>query len=122
VMFLMTGNLKLVLYLFRIIKKNGINRNGLGEIFDNQKNVKGGIRKGANHIISDLHPLSRRERDSNPRRLSPQRFSRPPQSTTLPSLQGRMRGNILVVDLTQSTTLPSLQGATKASAKVKLFS
>ena len=31
----------------------------------------------------------RRERDSNPRRLAPQRFSRPPQSTTLPSLQGQ---------------------------------
>ena len=28
----------------------------------------------------------RRERDSNPRNLSVQRFSRPPQSTTLPSL------------------------------------
>ena len=34
----------------------------------------------------DLHPLLRRERDSNPRRCYPQRFSRPPQSTTLPSL------------------------------------
>ena len=30
--------------------------------------------------------LWRRERDSNPRRLSPRRFSRPLQSTTLPSL------------------------------------
>ena len=29
----------------------------------------------------------RRERDSNPRNLSVQRFSRPPQSTTLPNLQ-----------------------------------
>jgi hypothetical protein len=29
----------------------------------------------------------RRERDSNPRNLAVQRFSRPPQSTTLPSLQ-----------------------------------
>ena len=29
----------------------------------------------------------RRERDSNPRYLAVQRFSRPPQSTTLPSLQ-----------------------------------
>src|SRR3712207_532339 len=28
----------------------------------------------------------RRERDSNPRRLAPQRFSRPPHSTALPSL------------------------------------
>ena len=31
--------------------------------------------------------VQRRERDSNPRKLSLQRFSRPPQSTTLPSLQ-----------------------------------
>ena len=31
----------------------------------------------------------RRERDSNPRSLSAQRFSRPPQSTTLPSLLRR---------------------------------
>ena len=30
--------------------------------------------------------LWRRERDSNPRRLAPQRFSRPPRSTTPPSL------------------------------------
>ena len=30
--------------------------------------------------------LKRREGDSNPRSLSAQRFSRPPQSTTLPSL------------------------------------
>ena len=29
----------------------------------------------------------RRERDSNPRRCDPQRFSRPPHSTALPSLQ-----------------------------------
>ena len=33
-----------------------------------------------------LHFVLRRERDSNPRSLSAQRFSRPPQSTTLPSL------------------------------------
>ena len=33
-----------------------------------------------------LHFVLRRERDSNPRNLSVQRFSRPPQSTTLPSL------------------------------------
>jgi hypothetical protein len=31
----------------------------------------------------------RRERDSNPRRLSPQRFSRPPHSTALPSLRAQ---------------------------------
>ena len=35
----------------------------------------------------DLHPLLRREMDSNPRNLSVQRFSRPPRSTTPPSLQ-----------------------------------
>ena len=33
--------------------------------------------------------FQRRERDSNPRRCDPQRFSRPPQSTTLPSLLSR---------------------------------
>ena len=31
--------------------------------------------------------LKRRERDSNPRRCYPQRFSRPPHSTALPFLQ-----------------------------------
>ena len=31
----------------------------------------------------------RRERDSNPRNLAVQRFSRPPQSTTLPSLRDK---------------------------------
>ena len=30
---------------------------------------------------------SRRERDSNPRKVALQRFSRPPQSTALPSLR-----------------------------------
>ena len=38
-------------------------------------------------LPTELHPYERRERDSNPRYLSVQRFSRPPQSTTLPSLQ-----------------------------------
>ena len=37
------------------------------------------------HSVSRALRL-RRERDSNPRNLSVQRFSRPPQSTTLPSL------------------------------------
>ncbi len=37
---------------------------------------------------ADFQRLLRRERDSNPRRCYPQRFSRPPQSTTLPSLRG----------------------------------
>ena len=36
---------------------------------------------------SQLFRLLRRERDSNPRNLAVQRFSRPPQSTTLPSLR-----------------------------------
>ena len=35
----------------------------------------------------DLHPLLRRDRDSNPGYLAVQRFSRPPQSTTLPPLR-----------------------------------
>ena len=37
--------------------------------------------------LRDLHPYRRRGRDSNPRKLALQRFSRPPQSTTLPPLQ-----------------------------------
>ena len=37
-------------------------------------------------LPTELHPYLRRERDSNPRYLTVQRFSRPPQSTTLPSL------------------------------------
>ena len=35
--------------------------------------------------------LLRKERDSNPRNLSVQRFSRPPQSTTLPSFRRKSR-------------------------------
>ena len=35
----------------------------------------------------------RRERDSNPRTCNSQRFSRPPQSTTLPSLRGQNYSN-----------------------------
>ncbi len=34
----------------------------------------------------------RRERDSNPRRCDPQRFSRPPHSTALPSLRRKNKG------------------------------
>ncbi len=37
-------------------------------------------------FTGDWDCSKRRERDSNPRRCDPQRFSRPPQSTTLPSL------------------------------------
>ena len=46
------------------------------------------------HLVGSL---LRRERDSNPRSLSAQRFSRPPQSTTLPSL---LRRNTLDVQTT----------------------
>ena len=38
--------------------------------------------------ISSLHPSLRRGRDSTPRYLAVQRISRPPHSTTLPSLRG----------------------------------
>ena len=36
-----------------------------------------------------FHSFKRRVRDSNPRYLSVQRFSRPPQSTTLPTLRDK---------------------------------
>ena len=48
-----------------------------------------------------LHFGLRRERDSNPRSLSAQRFSRPPQSTTLPSL-------LVATDLQEETRPASL--------------
>ena len=43
------------------------------------------------HVVSinSCKELLRRERDSNPRTFDSQRFSRPPQSTTLPSLRGQ---------------------------------
>ena len=51
----------------------------------------GGLRKGIKSKspvnLSIYRTLLRRERDSNPRNLSVQRFSRPPRSTTPPSLQ-----------------------------------
>ena len=40
-------------------------------------------------VCDSLCITLRRDRDSNPRSLSAQRFSRPPQSTTLPSLRGQ---------------------------------
>ena len=40
-------------------------------------------------VCDSLRITLRRDRDSNPRSLSAQRFSRPPQSTTLPSLRGQ---------------------------------
>ena len=46
-----------------------------------------GSHTSLNNTSSLLAALLRRERDSNPRRCDPQRFSRPPQSTTLPSLR-----------------------------------
>ena len=50
----------------------------------------GKIKNPENPMISGLRAfdflIPRRERDSNPRRCDPQRFSRPPQSTALPSL------------------------------------
>ena len=39
------------------------------------------------HSPTHSHSLMRRERDSNPRTFDSQRFSRPSQSTTLPSLR-----------------------------------
>ena len=47
-------------------------------------NGRWGIQK--NRMIFIIRFLLRRGRDSNPRILSDQRFSRPPQSTTLPPL------------------------------------
>ena len=67
------------------------------------------------HSVSRALRL-RRERDSNPRSLSAQRFSRPPQSTTLPSL---LRRNALVA-LTAAlrhwaTAIPPLSSKPRAS-------
>ena len=61
------------------------------------------IKKVANHRLATF--FLRRERDSNPRYLAVQRFSRPPQSTTLPSLQNSF-SEVLVF---------------KSDAKVRLF-
>ena len=41
-----------------------------------------------------LQDSLRKDRDSNPGNLSVQRFSRPPQSTTLPSFQYVVRSNV----------------------------
>ena len=41
-----------------------------------------------------LQDSLRKDRDSNPGNLSVQRFSRPPQSTTLPSFQYVLRSNV----------------------------
>ena len=44
----------------------------------------------------DLHSFQRRDRDSNPGYLAVQRFSRPPQSTTLPPLQNSFRSALFL--------------------------
>ena len=44
-------------------------------------------KKGCKSNNSLIYILLRRDRDSNPGCLAAQRFSRPPQSTTLPPLQ-----------------------------------
>ena len=61
--------------------------------FRSGKKWHGRSDSNARHLVletsalpTELHPYLRRERDSNPRYLTVQRFSRPPQSTTLPSL------------------------------------
>ena len=60
---------------------------------------KGGLLKSTKKKspvnLAIYRTLLRRERDSNPRNLSVQRFSRPPQSTTLPSLQSICFSNAL---------------------------
>ena len=57
---------------------------GCGECLHSQTDTK-------NRTDDFRHPfcivIERRGRDSNPRSLAAQRFSRPPQSTTLPPLQ-----------------------------------
>ena len=53
--------------------------------YSSGKSLKGN-KKEKRENLSTFALFLRRERDSNPRRCYPQRFSRPPQSTTLPSL------------------------------------
>ena len=48
----------------------------------------------------------RRDRDSNPGRLSPQRFSRPPHSTTLPPLHIILAPQDGLEPPTQALTVP----------------
>ena len=50
---------------------------------------------GLVYLLSGIVRLVlRKDRDSNPGNLSVQRFSRPPQSTTLPSFQYVLRSNV----------------------------
>ena len=60
-----------------IINEHLTNHFSLLICFNNKKRCKSKL----------IYTFWRRERDSNPRYLAVQRFSRPPQSTTLPSLQ-----------------------------------
>ena len=55
----------------------------------------------------DLLPFLRRERDSNPRNLSVQRFSRPPQSTTLPSLLFHRVAHLYATEVECFSLIPS---------------
>ena len=69
---------------------------------------------------ADFQRLLRRVRDSNPRRLAPQRFSRPPQSTTLPTLQTRQiqyAKPFLIPMRNTLSPIPNLQRGRKDSAK-----
>ena len=54
------------------------------EVATNKKSLKTLSLQG---FDEDCYLYKRRARDSNPRRLSPQQFSRLPQSTTLPALR-----------------------------------
>src|SRR6185437_6284445 len=57
------------------------------------------VRASSSHLLQNKTPAKlgfsdevlRRERDSNPRKCYLQRFSRPPQSTALPSLRRKNR-------------------------------
>ncbi len=63
--------------------EGGIRTHGRG--FNPYKRLAGAPVRPLRHL--PLFLLRRRERDSNPRWVAPQRFSRPPPSTTRPSLQ-----------------------------------
>ena len=70
----------------------------------------------------DLHSSSRRERDSNPRYLSVQRFSRPPQSTTLPSLQNSFQEGFLSKAMQRYNLFLNLQAYLHIFSKKSLLS
>ena len=58
-------------------------------LIEEQRKVRECSKEGIKKEVANprFTTSERRERDSNPRYLAVQRFSRPPQSTTLPSLQ-----------------------------------